>query len=119
VEDMGMTEVDDTNMVEEHDHQMNYRLRKEGMNMVEEHYHPINPRLEVDDIDMVGIHMVEVEDMDMVDEQYHPMNHRSEVDGIDREDSDMVKGTPHFHVGTLIVRHGVACRRVKKRVKIG
>jgi hypothetical protein len=28
------------------------------------------------------------------------------------------KVTPHLHVGTPIVRHGIECRRVKKRVKM-
>jgi hypothetical protein len=49
------------NMVEEHDHPMNHRLREEGMNMVEEYYHPMNQRPKAEDMDMVGIHMVKVE----------------------------------------------------------
>jgi hypothetical protein len=55
---MDMLEVDDMNMVDEHDHLTNHQLGEESMNTVEEHYHPMNHRLEVEDIDMMGIHMV-------------------------------------------------------------
>jgi hypothetical protein len=109
VEGMDIPEVEDTNMVEEHDHPMNHRLGDEGTNMVEEHYHPTNHRLEVEDMDMVGIHMVEVRGMDMVEER--PLNHRSEVEGIDREDSDMgedmiveVEVVEREHEGMVLAR---------------
>jgi hypothetical protein len=35
VEDMDMLEVEDINMLEEHDHPSNHRLWETGMNMVE------------------------------------------------------------------------------------
>jgi hypothetical protein len=57
---MDMTEIEGTNMMEEHDHPMKHRLEEEDMNMVEEHYHPMKHRLQVEDIDMMGIYMVEV-----------------------------------------------------------
>jgi hypothetical protein len=53
LEGMDMSEVKDTNMVEEHDHPMNHRLGEESMNMVEEHYHPTNHRLVVEDMYMM------------------------------------------------------------------
>jgi hypothetical protein len=107
---MDMLEVDDMNMVEEHDHLTNHQLGQESMNTVEEHYHPTNHRLEVEDIDMVGIHMVEVEGMDMVME--HLSNHWHELEDMDREDSDIgedmmveVGVVEREHEGVVLVRH--------------
>jgi hypothetical protein len=76
--------VEGMDMVEEWDHLMNHRLRKEGMNMmevdgmdtVEEHFHPMN-------------HRSEVEDMNIVEEHFHPMNHRPEVEDMDTMDTGM------------------------------
>jgi hypothetical protein len=42
VEGMDMPDVDGINMVEEHDHPTNHRLKDDCMNMVEEYYHPMN-----------------------------------------------------------------------------
>jgi hypothetical protein len=61
VEGMDIPEVVGTNMLEEHDHLMNYWLGEECMNMVKEHYHPMNHQIEVDDMEMMDIHIVEVE----------------------------------------------------------
>jgi hypothetical protein len=60
VEGMNMMEVEDTKMVEEHDHLTKHRLGEDGMNMVEEYYYPTKHRLEVEDMDMMYIHMVEL-----------------------------------------------------------
>jgi hypothetical protein len=57
---MDITEVEGTDITEEHDHPTNYRLREEGMNVVEEHYHLMNHRPREEGMDMVGIHMVEL-----------------------------------------------------------
>jgi hypothetical protein len=71
------------------------------MNMVEEHDHPMNYRLGEEGIDYV----VEVEGMHTVEEP--TLNHRSDVEGIDREDSDMVEVdvVEREHEGVVLARH--------------
>jgi hypothetical protein len=83
VEGMDMSEVDGTNMVEEHGHPTNHRLGEEGMNTVDEHNHLTNHRLLEKDLNMMDIHMMEVESMYMVKER--PTNYRPKVKDIDRE----------------------------------
>jgi hypothetical protein len=103
---MDMSEVEGMDMVEEHDHPMNYRLGEEdmnmmgsnmvevdGMDMMDEHFYPMNHRPEVDDTDMVEEHFhpmnhqPEVEGIDTVEEHFHPINHRPEVEGMDTVDT--------------------------------
>jgi hypothetical protein len=71
MEGMDMPEVEDMNMLEEHDHPSNHRPRDEGM-------------------DMVGIHMVEVKGMNMLEER--PPKERPED-----ESMDMVEERPSNH----------------------
>jgi hypothetical protein len=63
-------EVDDMNMLKNHERSSNHRSEEEGM-------------------DMTDIHMMEVEDMDMVKE--HPSKKRLEVEGVDTKGMDMME----------------------------
>jgi hypothetical protein len=77
VKDMDIPEVDDTNMLDDHDHLINHRLEEEGINTVEKHDYPMNHRLGEESMNMMGIHMVDVEGMNMVEER--STNQRSET----------------------------------------
>jgi hypothetical protein len=92
------------NILEEHDHTSNHRLREEGMNMV-------------DGMDMVeersSNHWPEDESTDMVEDR--PSKERPEVEGIDMEDVDMVedmavevKVVEKVHEGMVLVRHSIS-----------
>jgi hypothetical protein len=63
-------EVDDMNMLKNHERSSNHRSEEEGM-------------------DMTDIHMVEVEGMDMM--KKHPSKKRLEVEGIDTKGMDMME----------------------------
>jgi hypothetical protein len=97
VDGMNMSEMEDMNMMEEHDHPMNHRLGEEGMNMAEGGGYG-------------GYPYGRGGGMNMVEER--SSNHRPEVEGIDREDIDMmedmtveVEVIEREHESVVLVRH--------------
>jgi hypothetical protein len=80
----------------------------EDMNILVEHDHPSNHRLGEEDMNTKGIHMVEVEGMDIVEEC--PSNHWQEDESMDMKDIDMIEDMPaevveREHKDMVLARH--------------
>jgi hypothetical protein len=110
VDNAAQLEVDDVNMVKEHDHPSNYRLKEEGMDMTDIHM------MEMEGMDMVEEHPSNRQSddagMDMVEER--SMNHRPEVEGIDKNDINIVedmtmemKVVEREHKDVVLMKHWI------------